>query len=96
MEDPKTLQHQLDLATRAAAATRDETTAGRFRRFADELRLRLFTSSRHRQITARAFELWDQAGRPTGRDLDFWLAAEREITTQRQQQSGETGSPGDG
>ncbi|WP_298883730.1 DUF2934 domain-containing protein [uncultured Bradyrhizobium sp.] len=23
--------------------------------------------------------LWEQAGRPVGRDLDFWLKAKREI-----------------
>ncbi|UPK38660.1 DUF2934 domain-containing protein [Bradyrhizobium sp. 186] len=25
---------------------------------------------------ARAYELWGQAGRPAGRDLEFWLEAE--------------------
>ena len=28
-------------------------------------------------IRRRAFELWEAAGRPSGLDLDFWLAAEQ-------------------
>jgi hypothetical protein len=80
MEDREKVEHQIELATKAAAMVRDESTAGRFRRFADELRQRLFRSSRKSQILARAYELWDQAGRPTGRDLDFWLAAEQELS----------------
>ncbi|WP_223970421.1 DUF2934 domain-containing protein [Bradyrhizobium sp. RD5-C2] len=28
---------------------------------------------------ARARQLWEEAGRPAGRDLDFWLRAEREL-----------------
>jgi hypothetical protein len=27
----------------------------------------------------RAFDLWRGAGRPDGRDLEFWLRAEREV-----------------
>lgn len=29
-------------------------------------------------IRHRARELWEQDGRPEGRDLDYWLRAERE------------------
>ena len=31
------------------------------------------------RIRVRAHELWQQAGSPPGAELDFWLAAEREI-----------------
>ncbi len=80
MEERRKLEHQIALATRAAASTRDETTASRLRHFADQLRRKLIPSpSRRSQITARAYQLWEQAGRPSGRDLDFWLEAEREI-----------------
>ncbi len=27
-----------------------------------------------------AYRLWDEAGRPDGRDLDFWIQAETELT----------------
>lgn len=40
------------------------------------------------QISARAYELWEEAGRPEGRDLDFWHQAEREL------RQGEEGSDG--
>jgi hypothetical protein len=30
-------------------------------------------------IKQRAHELWEQAGRPEGKELDFWLQAEREL-----------------
>jgi hypothetical protein len=30
-------------------------------------------------IQDRAFRLWDQAGRPQGRDWEFWFMAETEI-----------------
>ena len=29
-------------------------------------------------IRARAYDLWEQAGRPDGRSLEFWFAAIRE------------------
>ncbi len=34
------------------------------------------------QIEARAFALWEADGRPEGRALDYWLAAEQEIVNQ--------------
>jgi hypothetical protein len=81
VDDRKKLEHQIELATRAAAYIADESTASRLKRFADQLRQKLFRPSRSRQIRARAYELWEKAGRPAGRDLEFWLEAEREIST---------------
>ena len=89
MDDRKKLEHQIALATRAAAYIRDEKTAGRLRQLADQLRRKLFpSSSRRSQITARAYQLWEHAGRPPGRDLEFWLQAEREISTPADQTGG--------
>ena len=34
---------------------------------------------REEQIRRRAHELWEQEGKPGGREMDFWLRAEREI-----------------
>jgi len=31
-------------------------------------------------IAERAYLLWERAGRPTGRDEEFWLRAEAELT----------------
>jgi hypothetical protein len=35
----------------------------------------------HEEISRRAQELWEQYGRPTGRDEDIWLEAERQLRT---------------
>jgi hypothetical protein len=31
-------------------------------------------------VRARAYELWEQDGQPEGRELDYWLMAEAELT----------------
>jgi len=55
----------------------------RLRAFAGELRQKLRRLRRrnkqHEAIRTRPYELWEWAGRPTGRDLEFWLRAEREL-----------------
>ncbi len=33
----------------------------------------------YERVERRAFELWEQDGRPEGRALDYWLRAEAEI-----------------
>ena len=33
----------------------------------------------HETIAARARQLWEEAGRPAGRDEEFWLRAEQEL-----------------
>jgi hypothetical protein len=38
------------------------------------------TSISSAQIATKAYELWERAGRPAGRDIEFWLAAERQLT----------------
>ncbi|NVN88051.1 MAG: DUF2934 domain-containing protein [Rhodopseudomonas sp.] len=30
-------------------------------------------------INCRAYQLWETAGQPSGRDTEFWLIAEQEI-----------------
>ena len=40
--------------------------------------------SKEMEIAVRAFELWEIAGSPHGRDLDFWFIAEREIRSENQ------------
>ena len=36
--------------------------------------------SRGIEIVRRAYELWEQAGKPEGRDQEFYHQAERELT----------------
>jgi hypothetical protein len=35
-------------------------------------------------IAACAYTLWDQSGRPHGRDMEFWLKAEQQLKQERQ------------
>jgi beta-phosphoglucomutase-like phosphatase (HAD superfamily) len=81
--DRRELERQLEQAQRLASEITDQTTFQRIRAFIEELRERLhrrLASRRSRQeIKARAHELWEQGGRPSGRDLEFWLQAEREL-----------------
>jgi hypothetical protein len=55
--------------------------------WAEDLRRKLQqhreTRRRKEQIRTRARELWEQNGRPEGRDLEFWLQAESEINDER-------------
>jgi hypothetical protein len=43
-------------------------------------------SDHEQQVRERAHRLWEEAGRPEGRDAEFWERAEREI-------AGEGGQP---
>lgn len=79
MDEQQKIKHQIELATRAAALVKDEPTVHRLRSFADELRRKLLRMMRRGRVRTRAYELWEQAGRPIGRELDFWLEAERQI-----------------
>ena len=88
MDEQKKIEHQIELATRAAALVKDETTGQRFRNFADELKRKLRRMMRRGQVRARAYELWEQAGRPAGQDLEFWLEAERQFEDEREERKG--------
>ena len=79
MDERRKIEHQIELATRAAAYIRDETIVQRLRNFAEELRQRLVQTVRRPKVRTRAYELWERAGRPPDRDLEFWLEAERQI-----------------
>jgi hypothetical protein len=88
-EDPRELELKIEQAERIAARIGDPTTYERLKAWADELRgilRRRLDARRTRQATgARAHELWEQNGRPAGRDLEFWLKAESEINERKQQ-----------
>jgi hypothetical protein len=88
-EDPRELELKIEKATRIAARIGDPTTVERLRTWVEELgqklrRRREARRSKH-EITDRAREIWEQNGRPEGRDLEFWLQAEAEIRERQQQ-----------
>jgi hypothetical protein len=37
------------------------------------------------EVAQRAYQLWEAAGRPSGRDLEHWLQAEKELLSASQQ-----------
>jgi len=37
----------------------------------------------HEAIASRARRLWEEAGRPDGRDEEFWLRAEQQLVSER-------------
>ncbi|WP_309500922.1 MULTISPECIES: DUF2934 domain-containing protein [Bradyrhizobium] len=77
------LQHQLELANRMIPLICDVATVERLESFAKVIKGRLDelqVSIQREETCSRAFVLWLEAGRPEGRDLEFWLRAEREWT----------------
>ena len=84
MTTPRELELKIERATRIASRVTDQTTVERLRAWIEDLKQRLrqrLEARRTKQaISARAHELWEQNGRPSGRDLEFWLQAESETS----------------
>ena len=82
-EDPRELERTIEQATRIASRINDQTTVQRLSAWVEELkqklRQRLEARGIKQEIAVRAREIWEQNGRPSGRDLEFWLQAESEI-----------------
>ncbi|MBR1187274.1 DUF2934 domain-containing protein [Bradyrhizobium sp. AUGA SZCCT0160] len=82
LEDPRDLERKIEQASRIASRVTDQTTYQRLTAWVDELRQKLqkhLAARRSKEeIRARAHELWEQHGRPVGRDEEFWLQAESE------------------
>jgi hypothetical protein len=85
VDERQKIEHQIELATRAAALVKDETTVQRFKNFAEELKQKLLRMMRRGKVRARAYEIWEQAGRPIDREVEFWLEAERQIEEEHEQ-----------
>jgi hypothetical protein len=87
IEHPSELEREIERAKRLASGIGDQTTYQRLKAFVEELRQRLqqrLAARRSKEgIRARARELWEQHGQPAGRDLEFWLQAESELTEHR-------------
>ena len=85
-EDPGELERQIERARRLASHINDQTTSQRLLGFVEELRQklrrRLAARRSKEEIRLRAHELWEQHGRPAGRDEEFWLQAESELGKQ--------------
>jgi len=76
------LEHQLGLANRMLAMVHDRPTATRLAALVDNIKAKidsLKAVSLEDATRRRAYQLWPEAGRPMGRDVEFWLRAEREL-----------------
>ena len=86
-EEPRELERQIEQAARIASRVGDPTTVERLRAWIEDLKQKLRQRREARRIkqdiTIRAHEIWEQNGRPSGRDLEFWLQAESEISERR-------------
>jgi hypothetical protein len=82
-DDPRDLERKIEQTSRIASRINDQTTYQRLMEFADGLSQKLQQIMRARRlkekIRARAREIWEQQGRPAGRDVEFWLQAEAEL-----------------
>lgn len=78
-DDPQQLGRQIEQVTRLASRVTDQTTIERFMAYAGELRNQLRRALARRAIRNRAREIWEENGRPEGRDEEFWLRAEQEV-----------------
>lgn len=82
-DDPRRLETEIERAERLAAGIGDRTTSERLWDFVQQLKQRLqnrrATRRSKEEIRARARDIWEQHGRPTGRDVEFWLQAEAEL-----------------
>ena len=83
-EDPRDLERKIEQASRIASRVNDPTTYQRLTAWVEELKQMLQKRRAARrskeEIRTRAHELWEQHGRPVGRDEEFWLQAESETT----------------
>ena len=82
-DDPRELERKIDQAARIASGVSVPTTVERLGAWIEELRQKLrqrWEARRFKQeITQRAKAIWEEHGRPSGRDLEFWLQAESEV-----------------
>lgn len=49
-------------------------------------------SIEHEKIRDRAYQLWDRAGQPEGREQEFWYDAERELAEEDEVDTSEEAS----
>ena len=74
-----------ELRQRAASYQRlkrqitDDRAVKALNELADETDMTAAELEKRQLIRERAHQLWIERGRPEGRDVEFWLAAEREL-----------------
>jgi Protein of unknown function (DUF2934) len=80
MKSPHCLRREAERYRRLATGIDDRRAIEALRELAaeyDELAATLL--EREQSVRRRAYEMWEQQGRPHGRHADHWAAAEREL-----------------
>lgn len=82
-DNPREIARKIAQASRVSSLITDQTTRGRLSTWIEELKHKLWRHNDvlrlEEKIRKRAQELWELEGRPSGRDLEFWLQAEAEV-----------------
>jgi len=60
-----------------------------------ELKVKKMAKPARIEVVRRAYELWEQAGKPEGRDQEFYHQAERELQGSDERGDPAKGSPDD-
>jgi hypothetical protein len=86
MRTPTQLRQLAERYRRLKRFVLDRTTekvigdlVGEYEATADEM-------ERRQRIRERAHDMWIKHGRPAGRDVEFWLAAEKEVDSHSERQ----------
>ena len=81
VDDRAQLLRKASKYRRLARWVGDRETVQRILAFTEELleRARAMVKPDEEKIRKRAREIWEENGRPAGRDEEFWFQAEREL-----------------
>jgi hypothetical protein len=55
----------------------------------------IMSPEQEQAIRARAYAIWEEEGRPDGKDVEHWLRAESEITSARDNVAAQAGAARD-
>jgi hypothetical protein len=79
MKTPDEFRHRAERYRRLKPYIRDPIAIQAISDLAAEFEMTAEELERRQRIRERAHEIWIECGCPEGRDVEFWLAAEREI-----------------
>jgi len=79
MKTPHELRREAERFRRLATDIDDPWTIEALRELAVEYEELAGVLDRQELVRRRAYEMWEQQGRPHGRHADHWIVAEREL-----------------
>jgi Protein of unknown function (DUF2934) len=79
MKTPHKLRREAERYRRLATDIDDRRAIDALRELAIQYEELAVVLEREQLVRRRAYEIWEQQGRPHGRHADHWVAAEREL-----------------